>query len=158
MTTFVIFEDVFSECVLTPLDNIKVDNGFENDLCLLEGWLTHYAADLEGKKNGRNFPAVAAHSRQEGIVNQKPAYRGDPVPAQNTRRFVLEGAVSARDPEKVNSRLESLLRDIKKALAPFRKKLTIVSVDFILPEGSNRYAFLQVDAEIVYNEQWDIKA
>lgn len=151
----VIFENEFLDKVLTPLRGISKENGYESDLTVLEGWLTHYAADLEKGVRGRSFPAVAAHSRQESIVTQRPVNRGDPVAAENIRRIVIEGGVSANDPEQINGGLESLLRDIKRALSPFARSLTIVSVDFILPEGSNRYAFLQIDAEIKYNETWN---
>lgn len=155
MTTIVIFENKFLDIVLTPLRNITKDNGYENDLTVLEGWLTHYASDLEKGLRGRSFPAIAAHSRQETINTQNPANRGDPVAALNTRRIELECGVSAADPEQVNSGLESVLRDLKRAFAPHRRDLTILGADFILPEGSNRYAFMRIDAEITYNELWD---
>lgn len=161
---YVVFEDLFKQIVLDPIAAIRItdedgnaipDTEYENDVTLLEGWLTHYAADLEKGLRGKSFPAIAAHSRNELIVTQNPANRGDPVAAQNTRGVTLECAVSAKDPEQINSNLESLLRDVKRALAPFRNKLTIRTVDFILPEGSNRYAFMQIELDVVYNEQWN---
>lgn len=154
MSKFVIFEDLFKQVILDPIAGITKADGFNNDVTLLEGWLTHYAADLEKGIRGRTFPAVAAHSRNENVISIKPAYADGPVPAQLSRGVTLECAVSAADPELVNRNLESLLRDIKKALAPYRKTLTITTVDFILPEGSNRYAFLQIDINVVYNEEW----
>lgn len=155
MNTIVIFENKFLDIVLTPLRNITKANGFENDMTILEGYLTHYASDLEKGLRGKSFPAIAAHSRSESINTQKPVHRGDPVAALNTRNIELECAVSAADPEKVNSNLESVLRDLKRTFATHRQDLTIIAVDFILPEGSNRYAFMRIDIQIVYNELWD---
>ena len=87
---------------------------------------------------------------------QQRNQRHDPYESQNTRSFMIEaGFDGIADRENLTKRMESLLRDIKKAIGTVKtSNLTLTRVNFDIPQETLDYAFLIVEGTITYNEVW----
>jgi len=150
------FDDIWQQHIEAPLKDISVANGYENDLCWLDGWLVHYADDLIKKENGLFFPSVSAHPLSERVNLKTRAGNYDSYESENVRTFEIEiGLEGVSDRENVRSNMESLWRDVKKSFSKLRTiKLNIESVEFKLPERSQSYAFIIIEGSIKYNSTW----
>lgn len=136
--------------IIDKLNMITVDNGYHNNVTILDGWLTFYAKDLANGKNGKTFPAVSVHYHNDSYkINLNS------VDATVDRTLKLTGAVATDTPEEVNERLDDLLIDVKRALGT-QRKLTIASADFMLPEGNDPYAMFDMTIVININEKWEL--
>jgi len=151
------FEDIWTDLVENPLKQISVANGYENDPSWLEGWLIFYADDLARGINGLSWPSMGARSGTEEIAMQQRNQRHDPYASQNVRTFLIEcGFDGINNRDTLKARMESLLRDIKKAIGTVKtSNLTLTRVKFDIPEETLSYAFLQVEGTITYNEVWN---
>ena len=150
------FEDIWDEAIVNPMKAITVANGYENDLCFLNGWLVHYALDISRGLNGWSFPSVGVHSDEEIINIQARGSRHDPISSENTRSFTIDVAVDVvSDRETLLARMESALRDVKRAIATVKtRNVTLTRAKFQIPEDSEIYAFIIISGEIKFNEQW----
>lgn len=150
------FEDIWQNLIEAPLKQITVANGYENDACWVEGWLVYYADDIARGINGLSWPSVGARPGKEDITMQQRNQRHDPYESQNTRSFMIEaGFDGIADRENLTKRMESLLRDIKKAIGTVKtSNLTLTRVNFDIPQETLDYAFLIVEGTITYNEVW----
>ncbi|AWY02811.1 hypothetical protein [Alteromonas phage JH01] len=150
------FEDIWKNLVEDPLKQISIANGYENDPCWIEGWLIYYAHDIARGVDGLSFPSIGARPGEENIVVQRRNQRHDPYQSHNTRSFVIEAGfdgIAGRDD--LTKRMESLLRDIKKAIGTVKtSNLTLTRVNFDIPQETLDYAFLVVEGNIAYNETW----
>lgn len=157
------FEDIWEQAIIDPLKSVKLVNGYENDLLFLNGWLIHYALDISKGKNGWSFPAVGAHSDTEDISTQARGGRHESITSKNNRGFTIEVAIDvvgngtnvSVSRETLLSRMESSLRDVKKAIATVStRNVTLTHAKFQLPEDSEDYAFIVISGNITYNETW----
>lgn len=150
------FEDIWKQSVTDPLRAIAISAGYENDLCYLNGWLVHYAVDISRGVNDWSFPAVGAHPEGEDIVQQPRGGGYDPMAFKNSREFQIDIAIDVvSDREGLLSRMESALRDVKKAIATVNtRNVTLIRVKFQIPEDSEQYAFIIVTGLITYNEEY----
>jgi hypothetical protein len=148
------FEDMWKEFIIDPLKAVSIVNEYENDLCFLNGWLIHYALDIARGVNGWSFPAVGAHPEDEEIVIQPRGGQYEPMNFKNIREFQIDIAIDVvTDREGLLARMESALRDVKKAIATVNtRNVTLNRAKFELPEDSEQYAFIIVSGKIMYNE------
>lgn len=151
------FEDIWQQFVIDPLKSISVANGYENDLCWLDGWLLYYADDIGRGRNNLFWPAIGARPGVEEIEMQPRGGRHEAYKAQNIRSFVIEvGVDGINSRDTLTQRLESVVRDIKKAIGTVNtSNITLTRVNFNIPEDTLDYAFIVVEGGIKYNETWD---
>ncbi|AUR84396.1 tail-completion protein [Vibrio phage 1.055.O._10N.286.55.E9] len=142
--------DAVTKLVIDRLNTISKANGYLNNLTVLNGWLTFYAKDLANGKNGKTFPAVSVHYGSDTYKCNTGA-----IDATVDRTIKITGAVTTDTPEEVNEKLDDLLKDVKVALGTNRK-LTIVSADFMLPEGNDPYAMFDMTLVVNINEKWEL--
>lgn len=148
------FDQVWQESVITPLQNINLDGGYENDLSYLNGWLVHYARDIHQGVDGLKFPVIAAHPDEESIVMQPRGGKYEAKVSENIRTFNIDLALDPLPRETVLSRFESALRDVKKAIGTVNtRNVTLTRVKFVEPEDDN-FSFMVISGEIKYNETW----
>lgn len=115
---------------------------------VLDGFLVHYADDLEAGDNGISFPCVAIQLKSEDSQ-----FVNNTVSSEYT--YTLIGAVSALDFTTVNTRMAELLRSVRKVLnVDFYTgkskaqsiKLGVASIS--LPDATDIYALFEVPLTI----------
>jgi len=151
-------DDIIQIEIIDKLTSISIDNGFNNDISVLDGYLVHYASDLLSGKNGLSFPAIAVQP-----MTDTPNPNSSKIISKNERTMRLIGAVSVKVPADVNSSLNSLLIDVRKAIAmdKFLDSLSSKASEidfgqavFNLPDSQDQYAFFEMDITIKYIENW----
>lgn len=153
MTTI---DDIIETDINQKLKGISVANGYLNDVTILPGYLVHYANDLIDGKDGLSFPAVAFQP-----IDDDPETSHDKTKAKNHRSMKLLGAVSVRDRDLVNKNINSLLFDVRRAIAMNKynnnsqaMEIEIGKADFNLPDSQDSYAFFEMPITIKYIEVW----
>lgn len=142
--------EAITKLVTDQLKKITTNNGYSNNVCILEGFLNFYVEDLVRNQNGLHFPAVAVNYERE-LINQQSGT----LNAKTDRTLNLVGAVSTDKPHLVNSQLDDLLFDVKVALGTERS-LTITDVNFMLPENNTGYAMFSMTIKITQTEEWKL--
>lgn len=151
-------DDILQADILDRISNISIVNGDTNDVSSLSGYLVHYANDLLDSTTALNFPAVAV----------QPLYDDATPNSSNTvsnsdRVMRVVGAVSVVDPSLVNKNINSLLLDVRKALAfneyddnrvSKAKSIEFGRANFNLPDSQDQYAFFEMDITIKYIDNW----
>ena len=136
--------------VYDKLAAISRPNGFKTDPCVLEGWLTLYAADLISGKNGKTFPAICVQ-----YANDKNGQQKGSVDNKAERQLSVIGAVHVDDcGGSINEALDDLLFDIKCALCELDRKIDISDVAYMLPETNEPYAMFEVKVTVTQTEKW----
>ena len=152
MTT--IIDTVIQEMIDVPLNGVSVVNGFMNDVSVLPGWMVHYVNDLMGAGSALSLPAVAFQPVSDITVGVSGKSK-----IKNNRITRVIGAVSVVDRAAVNQNLNSLLFDVRKALAVNNNDnpmagitLDFGTANFNLPDSQDQYAFFELDITISYIE------
>lgn len=148
-------DDVIEQSIKLKLDGISVTNGYLNDSSTLDGYLVHYVSDLyKGKKN-ITFPCVAF----QPISDDPPRPSGDSSKHHITRHMRVIGAVDVRKRSTVNSSLNSLVKDVRKALTFDKyvngqkaKDLILGEVHYDLADSKDSYAFFEMQISVSYVE------
>lgn len=150
------FEQIWENNVVNRINDIAVTNGFENDICFLEGWMIHYAEDINKGRGGKFWPAVTCHPVNEEIAMQARADRSSDYKSRNSRQFVIElGFDVDGDPDTIQQRMESGYRDIKKALSRNKNKyITLQNVAWASEEGTSDNMYIIIQGTISYTETW----
>lgn len=152
-----IIDDIIAEDIQTKLELITVVNGYQNNVSVLPGYMVHYANDLmDAGLTDKSFPAVSFQPEDD---TPDPDPKG--TRSKSDRTMKLIGAVDVIDPALVNSKVNSLLADVRKALAmnKFDNKskameIIIGRAIFNLPDSKDQYAFFEMSITIKYLEVW----
>lgn len=154
MTTI---DDIFENQIIESLKNITVENGYMNNVSVLDGYMVHYVNDLLNEKDGLSFPCVAAQPVNEIVESSKAG-----VKAKITRVIKIIGAVSVSKRNLVNRNINSLVSDTRKALHLDKfnnnskaTEIVIGNVEFNLPDNASQYAFFETTINVTYMEYWD---
>ena len=152
----ILIDEIIDEDVKQKLEGISVVNGYLNNVSVLPGYLVHYAHDLMDGKNGVTFPAVSFEP-----IEDDPQTDGAKTKSKTTYLMKVVGAVSVQDRELVNQNINSLLFDVRRALAMDKfsssskaLSLEIGKATFNLPDSKDSYAFFEMTITIIYVEVW----
>lgn len=133
---------------------ITVANGYSADISVLPGYMVHYAHQLLDAADPLGFPAVAFQPETDS-----PKLEASKGRSINDHSLRLIGAVDVTNPALVNSKLNSLLYDVRKALLfdPFENLSLAMEIDlgqatFNLPDSQDAYAFFETPLIIKYVE------
>lgn len=145
MTT--IIDSIIQENIDAPLRSIV-------GVSVLPGYMVHYANDLLSMNSGLSFPAVSFQPVSDGTTSQNGKKK-----LKNNRIMRLIGAIDATDRTQVNQKLNSLLHEVRQALAidKYSEQTLASSIDFgnaifNLPDSQDQYAFFELDITIIYIE------
>lgn len=144
----------FKKHLVQPLEQISINNSYDNNVTTLEGWLTQYANDLESGKGNKSFPAVVVRPSVENCSTKHVDIGASNHTDNNmTRTYAIMGAVSLiKSPETYVERLESLLLDVKRSLSDTRH-VTLQKVEFQLPENGIGYATFELTVTLNLTEK-----
>lgn len=142
---------VFTDKLITPLKEITQSSGYDNDVTVLEGWITQYADDIQSKDL---FPVVVV---RPDVENCNTTYvdigASKHTDNQAMRSYHVMGAVSLiKSPSTYLARLESLLLDVKRSLSDTRF-VTLEKVEFDIPQNGIGYATFELTIKLTINEK-----
>lgn len=142
------------ELLIEPVKLIKTDNGYDNNVTALEGWITQYAKDLEKGEDGKTFPAVVVRPESESCNTMHSNIGSNNHTDNNANRtYAILGAVSLlTSPETYLERLESLLLDVKRSLSDTHS-MKLLKVQFELPEQGVGYATFELTVSLNITEK-----
>lgn len=145
MTT--IIDTIIQEQIDTPLRSIA-------GVSVLPGYMVHYANDLMDQYSDVRFPCVSFQPVSDSTTSQAGAKK-----LKNSRIMRVIAAVDIINRATVNSKLNALLFDIRKALIVNNSVnptalTTLIFGDavFKLPDSQDQYAFFELDITINYVE------
>jgi hypothetical protein len=151
-----IIDQIISENIEPALNSINVANGFSNNVSVLSGYMVHYAHDLQAHKSDISFPCISYEPESDVVVQSKTGKI-----AKIGRVFKIIGAVDARDRSLVNSKLNSLVFDIRKAVSinwaeekTKAESIEIGGCKYSLPDSKDAYAFIEMSITVNYVEDW----
>lgn len=147
------------------LDKIKTPIANMTGVYTIDGWVRIYLEDL--KKNSRagtvavpgkpkpKFPIVAVHVTEDGFTK----WNTEKFTA--IRQIVVSGAVDVKDRTDIDSRLQTLYRNVIASIVTKLdpvvdlKKLTFNNAKFSIPDDDSEYAMFELI--ITTNTTEDIK-
>ena len=148
-----LIDEIIDEEVIAELEKIKVDNGFENDVTVLDGFFKHYINDLLENRKNVGFPCVVVQEGDEIVTSHH-----DNIQGELKRNVSIIGAVDARKKDTARKRLNSLLYDVRRAVCidyygdkAQAEALQIGNVSF---ETQDSFAFFEQKITITYYEKW----
>lgn len=145
--------------IIDKVSSLTIANGYNADYKYLDGWLIHYFDDLrDPDKPDYYFPAISIRQQKESISTQSRMPE-DAISSKNIREFVIELIVDAGSDAvtkaTLNNRIESHIRDIKKAISDTKLSgLTIKSLDIGAPEEAINSPIITFECELSYNDKW----
>ena len=150
-------DTIIQDDIKYKLENISVANGFLNDISVLPGYMVHYANDLMSAKAGSpSFPAVSFQPLTDDISPDQSQTK-----SRNERIMRVIGAVDVIEHGTVNERINSLLFDVRRALAmdkfdnqSLATGIELGSAEFNLNDSQAQYAFFEMNITIKYIEVW----
>lgn len=150
-----IIDEVIEESIKGRLDEISIVNGYLNDASVLDGYMVHYVGDLYKGKNNLTFPCIAFQPTKD----EPPVPSGDSKKLKITREMRVIGAVDVQSRASVNSSLNSLVKDVRKALL-FDKysngvkanEIVLGETHYDLADSKDSYAFFELQFSITYVE------
>jgi hypothetical protein len=107
-----LIDEIIEEEIDARLKQITVADGFLNDASIIDGFLIHYINDLLNKKKNVSFPCIAYHPVTDNVKNGSTGKLG-----KVTRSMNLVGCVDASKNKGISKKLNSLIFDVRKALA-----------------------------------------
>lgn len=142
------------------LSQISKGNDFYNDASILKGYMVHYVnQSLNAAGDQFTFPAVAIQPTRE-----RSKLNGQKTKSNTTRSFVIVGAVNAFPAEEVTDSLDTLLYDIKRALAfnvlegrpnDYTHDFDFGEAVFDLPDKNEQYAYFEIPVEYKFIESFE---
>lgn len=117
-------------------------------ISVLDGFLVHYANDLEAGDQGISFPCVAVQLKTEDTQ-----FKADTIVSSYT--YTLIGAVSALDFSTVNTRMIELIAKVRTALnvdfytgSSEAQKISMGVSTITLPDATDIYALFELPLTI----------
>ncbi len=149
-------DEIIEETFQPSLESISIANGYLNDASVLSGYMVHYANDLFSEKNDLTFPCIAFEPMADTVEQGRTGKQ-----AKIGRVFKVVGAVDARKPELVNSKLNSLVNDVRRAATinmtnekTKAHRIVIGDCEYSLSKKQSQYAFFEMTITVEYVEDW----
>ncbi len=133
----------FKRLVVDKLKVLEVGGTYS----IKEGWLATYVDDVRDGR-GVTFPLVCA-----SYLSDSYETKAQNVDAIATRSIQVEAAIEIGDDvETVNHRMDTVRFDLMNALS--HPNLTVTSCAFKMAKGGERFAGVQINLNITFNEKW----
>ena len=136
-----LIEEIFKTDVMDKLSSLS-------DVSVLDGFLVHYANDLEAGDNGISFPCVAVQ-----LQTQSTEYKANVK--TGIFSYTLIGAVSALDFSTVNTRMLKLINDVRDTLQvdfytgnTKAQSIELGTASITLPDATDIYALFELTLTI----------